>query len=45
MHRNTVLHRVARAEELLGHPVADRRLALAVALELSHRLGPRAVAG
>lgn len=45
MHRNTVLHRVARAEELLGHPVADRRLSLAVALELSHRLGPRAVAG
>jgi DNA-binding PucR family transcriptional regulator len=40
-HRNTVLHRVARAEEVLGHPVGDRRLALAVALELAHRLGPR----
>jgi DNA-binding PucR family transcriptional regulator len=40
-HRNTVLHRVARAEELLGHPVGERRLALALALELERRLGPR----
>jgi len=38
-HRNTVLHRIARAEELLGHPVAERRLALAVALEARARLG------
>src|SRR4051795_9842190 len=43
-HRNTVLHRVARAEELLGHPIADRRLELALALELTHRLGERTLA-
>jgi len=43
-HRNTVLQRIARAEELLGHPIADRRLELALALELSHRLGGRALA-
>ncbi|WP_059008948.1 PucR family transcriptional regulator [Streptomyces specialis] len=42
-HRNTVLHRVARAEALLGHPVAERRLALSLALELVHRLGDRAL--
>jgi DNA-binding PucR family transcriptional regulator len=38
-HRNTVLHRVARAEELLGEPLRERRLALAVALEAEARLG------
>jgi DNA-binding PucR family transcriptional regulator len=43
-HRNTVLQRVARAEELLGHPIADRRLELALALELTHRLGGRMLA-
>jgi len=43
-HRNTVLQRVARAEELLGHPIADRRLELALALELAHRLGERTLA-
>ena len=43
-HRNTVLQRVARAEELLGHPIADRRLELALALELYHRLGGRTLA-
>jgi DNA-binding PucR family transcriptional regulator len=42
-HRNTVLHRVARAEELLGHPIAHRRLAIALALELVSRLGGRAL--
>ena len=42
-HRNTVLHRVARAEELLGHPISDRRLAVALALELAARLGSRAL--
>ncbi len=40
-HRNTVLQRIARATELLGHDVGERRLALALALELAHRLGPR----
>jgi DNA-binding PucR family transcriptional regulator len=38
-HRNTELARVARAEELLGRPVGERRLALALALELAARLG------
>ncbi|WP_040631007.1 PucR family transcriptional regulator [Smaragdicoccus niigatensis] len=40
-HRNTVLQRIARATELLGHEIGERRLALALALELAHRLGPR----
>ncbi len=39
-HRNTVLQRVARATELLGHPPGERRLAVALALELRRRLGP-----
>jgi DNA-binding PucR family transcriptional regulator len=38
-HRNTILHRIARAQELLGAPLASRRLALLVALEAAHRLG------
>lgn len=38
-HRNTALQRVARAQELLGHRIADRRLSLAVALEAAARLG------
>jgi DNA-binding PucR family transcriptional regulator len=38
-HRNTVLHRVGRAWELLGAPAASRRLALWVALEAAYRLG------
>jgi DNA-binding PucR family transcriptional regulator len=42
-HRNTVLQRVARATELLGRPPGERRLALELALELAHRLGPRAL--
>jgi len=40
-HRNTVLQRVARATELLGHRPGDRRLALELALELAHQIGPR----
>jgi DNA-binding PucR family transcriptional regulator len=40
-HRNTVRQRVARATELLGHRPAEHRLALALALELAHQLGPR----
>ena len=43
-HRNTVLHRIARAEELLGHPIRQRRLALGVALEANFRLGLNATA-
>ena len=42
-HRNTVLNRVGRAEELLGHPLGERRLAVALALELTSRLGARAL--
>jgi DNA-binding PucR family transcriptional regulator len=38
-HRNTVLQRVARASDLLGHRPGERRLELALALELAHRLG------
>jgi DNA-binding PucR family transcriptional regulator len=40
-HRNTVLQRVARATELLGHRPGERRLAVELALELCHQLGPR----
>ena len=39
-HRNTVLQRVARATELLGYRPGERRLALALALELRRRLPP-----
>ncbi|MEU1183912.1 helix-turn-helix domain-containing protein [Streptomyces sp. NPDC005820] len=41
-HRNTVLQRIARAEYLLGYRLAERRLAVSLALELLHRLGNRA---
>jgi DNA-binding PucR family transcriptional regulator len=40
-HRNTVLQRVARATEILGRRPGERRLALELALELAHRIGPR----
>ncbi|MEB3033255.1 PucR family transcriptional regulator [[Mycobacterium] nativiensis] len=40
-HRNTVLQRVARATDLLGHPPGTRRLAVELALELAHQIGPR----
>lgn len=40
-HRNTVLQRVSRATELLGHHPGEHRLALMLALELAHQLGPR----
>ena len=43
-HRNTVLHRIARTEEMLGHPIRQRRLALALALEVNYRLGLSATA-
>lgn len=38
LHRNTVLYRVGRAEELLGHPLGRKRLALMLALELARRM-------
>ncbi|MFB7718127.1 PucR family transcriptional regulator [Nocardia sp. NPDC056100] len=42
-HRNTVLQRVARATDLLGHRPGERRLAVELALEIAHRLGSRAL--
>lgn len=45
IHQNTVVYRVKRAEELLGHAVEQRRLQLEVALRLSEMLdGLRAAA-
>jgi DNA-binding PucR family transcriptional regulator len=35
VHQNTVLYRVHRAEELLGHRIADRELEVRVALRLA----------
>ena len=43
-HRNTVLQRVARATDLLGHRPGARRLELMLALELAHHLGRRVLA-
>ncbi len=40
-HRNTVLQRVARATELIGHRPGEHRLATELALELAHQIGPR----
>ncbi|WP_092536093.1 PucR family transcriptional regulator [Amycolatopsis arida] len=40
MHKNSVQYRVRKAEELLGRPVAERRLDVELALTLCHRLGP-----
>lgn len=39
MHKNSVQYRVRKAEEMLGRPVADRRLDVELALKLCHRLG------
>ena len=40
-HRNTVLYRVRRVEELLGHPIEERRLRLELALTLVETFGDR----
>lgn len=40
-HRNTVLNRLARAEDLLPGPVDGRRLEVALALEVARWLGTR----
>jgi DNA-binding PucR family transcriptional regulator len=40
-HRNTVLYRVRRAEELLGRPIDDGRLRLELALTLVETFGER----
>ncbi len=42
-HKNTVLYRLQRAEEALGHPLQDDRLGLELALTLAERLGLRMV--
>lgn len=41
VHKNTVLYRLRGIEDALGRPLAERRLALEVALELVERFGPR----
>ncbi len=40
LHHNTVRHRLARAEKLLGRPIEHDRLALEVAVHLAAQLGP-----
>jgi DNA-binding PucR family transcriptional regulator len=45
VHRNTVAYRLSHAEELLGHPIADRELELRVALEVAATLGEAVLAG
>ena len=39
VHQNTIVYRVKRTEELLGHAVEERRLRLEVALRLSDMIG------
>jgi hypothetical protein len=43
LHKNTVLYRIARVEELLGHPIAERRLQLELALLLADQFGDQAL--
>jgi len=45
IHQNTVVYRVKRSEELLGHAIEQRRLQIEVALRLSDMIdGLRAAA-
>ncbi|MFD8098289.1 helix-turn-helix domain-containing protein, partial [Nocardia fluminea] len=39
VHKNTVHYRVRKAEELLGHPIGERRLDIEVALLTCAQLG------
>jgi DNA-binding PucR family transcriptional regulator len=39
-HRNTVLYRVQRAEQILGRPLGEDRLGLELALMIVQRIGP-----
>ncbi|MFF2086718.1 PucR family transcriptional regulator [Nocardia sp. NPDC058176] len=41
VHKNTVRYRIHRVEELLGHPVAERALALEIALDCVETYGVR----
>jgi DNA-binding PucR family transcriptional regulator len=43
IHHNTVRYRLDRAEQLLGRPIAERRLALELALNLARQLRPWAL--
>jgi DNA-binding PucR family transcriptional regulator len=43
-HRNTILNRLARAQELLPGPLDQRAVQIGLALEIVHWLGPPAVA-
>lgn len=45
VHRNTVAYRLTHAEELLGHPIAERELELRVALETAATLGDAVLSG
>jgi hypothetical protein len=40
VHHNTVRYRLERAEQILGRPPSERRLALELALHLASHLGP-----
>jgi len=40
VHRNTVVQRVAKAEELIGHPLSERREQIDAALQICAVLGP-----
>jgi len=40
LHKNSVQYRVRKAEESIGHPVAENRLSVELALLASHWLGP-----
>jgi DNA-binding PucR family transcriptional regulator len=44
-HKNTVLYRLQKAEEALGHPLEDDRLGLELALTLAEYFGLRMVGG
>jgi DNA-binding PucR family transcriptional regulator len=41
LHKNTVVKRVARAEQLIGAPIADRHLEIHTALQLTDVFGDR----
>lgn len=41
VHRNTVRYRLAQAEEMVGHPLTERRTEMDLALEFLHRWSPR----
>jgi hypothetical protein len=45
LHKNTVLYRVQRAEQLLGRPIAERALELQIALALARTLGEEHTTG